>query len=61
MQTFPKLKDEKSTDLQTPTQKIYAKPKLELWGDLRGLTLGGSPGSGESGAPQTHDNRIPGS
>jgi hypothetical protein len=59
MQTTQKLKDEKSTDLQTPIRKIYLKPELELWGDLRGLTLGGSAGTGESGAPGVKKNRTP--
>ncbi len=30
--------------------KLYSKPCLEELGDLRALTLGGSPGSGDSGA-----------
>lgn len=32
-------------------RKSYRKPQLVLWGDLRGLTLGPSPGIGESGNP----------
>ena len=32
-----------------PTRKTYVKPTLNNLGDLRTLTLGGSPGSGESG------------
>ncbi len=32
-----------------PVRKPYHKPKLEILGDLRSLTLGGSYGSGESG------------
>ena len=31
-------------------QKVYHKPYLEKLGDLRTLTLGGSPGTGDSGA-----------
>lgn len=34
-------------------RKPYAPPKLENLGDLRDITLGGSFGSGESGAPRT--------
>ena len=29
-------------------RKPYSKPQLEFLGDLRNLTLGGSPGSGDS-------------
>ena len=32
-------------------KKLYSKPSLERLGDLRTLTLGGSPGVGESGNP----------
>jgi hypothetical protein len=32
------------------TRKIYRKSTLTILGDLRTLTLGGSPGMGESGA-----------
>ena len=31
------------------SRKPYRKPQLEVLGDLRSLTLGGSPGIGESG------------
>ena len=33
------------------SKKHYTKPQLSTYGDLRGLTLGGSPGVGESGMP----------
>lgn len=32
-------------------KKPYRRPQLLLWGDLRDLTLGPSPGIGESGNP----------
>lgn len=32
-------------------RKHYSRPLLNTYGDLRGLTLGGSPGVGESGMP----------
>jgi hypothetical protein len=32
-------------------KKPYSKPQLEELSDLRTLTLGGSPGSGDSGFP----------
>ena len=31
-------------------RKLYRKPQLEVLGDLRSLTLGGSFGTGESGS-----------
>jgi hypothetical protein len=34
---------------QKSKKKIYKKPSLELLGDVRGITLGGTPGLGESG------------
>ena len=33
----------------------YEPPVLIRYGDLRGLTLGGTPGTGDSGAPETFD------
>ena len=56
MQTQPKLIDEKSIAPKTAILKVYEKPKLEILGDVRALTLGGSAGAGESGgkAPMTH-------
>lgn len=30
-------------------RKPYSAPRLELYGDIRSLTLGGSPGTGDSG------------
>lgn len=32
-------------------RRPYAPPRLEALGDLRSLTLGGSPGLGDSGDP----------
>jgi len=34
-------------------KKKYSKPNLEKLGDLRSLTLGPSPGAGDSGSPGT--------
>jgi hypothetical protein len=59
-----------SEDLQTcamnqrKSRKQYLKPILEELGDLRTLTLGGSPGVGESGGaypefPQTSPRNLP--
>jgi len=35
----------------TTPRKPYHKPELEVLGDVRSLTLGGSFGTGESGNP----------
>ena len=32
-------------------RRAYARPRLEVLGDIRDLTLGGSPGVGDSGNP----------
>ena len=34
-----------------PRRRAYAHPRLEVLGDVRDLTLGGSPGIGDSGDP----------
>jgi len=34
-------------------RKFYRKPYLQELGDLRSLTLGGSPGAGDSGSAGT--------
>ena len=40
-----------ASDVTTAAKKPYAKPRLIPYGDLRTLTLGPSPGIGESGNP----------
>jgi hypothetical protein len=40
-------------------RKQYRRPRLEELGDLRTLTLGGSPGGGDSGSAGTR--KFPGS
>jgi hypothetical protein len=37
-------------------KKFYQKPKLEVLGDVRSVTLGGSPGLGESGGTKKKMN-----
>ena len=34
-----------------PSRRAYQRPQLEVLGDIRDLTLGGSPGIGDSGNP----------
>jgi hypothetical protein len=41
--------NEAGTVVRHPGRKAYAKPLLLHLGDVRDLTLGGSPGSGDSG------------
>jgi hypothetical protein len=49
METHPQSMVENNTAPQIGTRKVYEKPKLEILGDVRAFTLGGSAGSGESG------------
>jgi hypothetical protein len=39
------------TDACAQTRKIYRTPHLVCFGDVRSVTLGGSPGGGDSGSP----------
>ncbi len=43
--------DSASAAVPSDGRRPYAQPRLTAYGDLRGLTLGGSPGVGESGMP----------
>jgi hypothetical protein len=46
--------EQPSTNASTKkTRNLYQKPRLEELGDLRTLTLGGSPGFGDSGGGGT--------
>jgi hypothetical protein len=36
--------------LESSTKRPYHPPVLEVLGDIRDLTMGGSPGAGDSGA-----------
>jgi len=36
-------------------KKEYKKPQLKSYGKLKDITLGGSPGSGDSGSETTRD------
>jgi len=53
----------KSTDVAskivttTVDLKVYEKPVLTTFGDVRDVTLGGSPGGGDSGGSGTR--RVP--
>ena len=40
-----------ATTREALPKKPYHRPQLTLWGDLRDITLGPSPGVGESGTP----------
>ena len=34
-------------------RRVYFQPRLEVMGNIRDLTLGGSPGAADSGLPNT--------
>jgi len=38
-------------------KRVYQKPRLICYGDVRDVTLGGSPGGGDSGTPTTRRRR----
>ncbi len=42
-----------TTESNVIERKAYEPPALTLLGDVRDLTLGGSPGTGDSGAAGT--------
>ena len=46
---LPKAKQTFAAGNTSKPRKPYHKPQLEELGDLRALTLGGSPGIGDSG------------
>jgi hypothetical protein len=48
-----KIPEDTPIEVLEETRKAYQKPELIELGDLRALTLGGSPGGGDSGAPGT--------
>ncbi len=41
------------------SKRTYSPPHLVKYGDLRGLTLGGSPGIGDSGSPTSQKPFTP--
>jgi hypothetical protein len=43
----------KNTSKPVQKKKIYTPPKLDILGDVRDITLGGSPGRGDSGSATT--------
>ena len=55
-----KILDSNKIDMgmQSKPRRAYRKPQLEILGDLRSLTLGGSPGIGESGSGNPHKPRT---
>lgn len=48
-----------SSDTQINLRKAYARPELTRLGDIRAVTLAGSRGLDESGAPLTRKNSTP--
>ncbi|MBI3162992.1 MAG: lasso RiPP family leader peptide-containing protein [Chloroflexi bacterium] len=51
MSNIDKLAVEEKSATPDKTHKPYHRPSLEELGDLRTLTLGGSPGPDDSGIP----------
>lgn len=41
-----------------PDKKVYTKPTLVIYGDIRGITLGPSPGALESGGASTYHSHL---
>lgn len=35
---------------EAPPRRPYSPPRLQIFGDVRSLTMGGSPGIGDSGS-----------
>lgn len=46
-----KIQPKTTVEAMVAVREIYEAPTLVLLGDVRDLTLGGSPGSGDSGNP----------
>jgi hypothetical protein len=46
-----RLEKERPTAVSAGTLRVYVSPRLVRYGDVRDVTLGPSPGLGESGAP----------
>ena len=44
-----------SAEAGTASRLPYCTPKLTVFGNLRGITLGGSPGAGDSGQADMED------
>lgn len=53
LQVQPVAGTNQITAVATVTRAKYESPTLVSLGDVRDLTLGGSPGSGDSGSPGT--------
>ncbi len=49
-----KICDDQQKGSGTKPRKPYRKPHLQVLGDLRSLTLGGSPGVNDSGSSSTY-------
>ena len=53
------MKQYKEEEGQEGLRKVYRKPELNVLGDLRSLTLGGSPGILDSGSESSRQPPIP--
>ncbi|MGH1542568.1 MAG: lasso RiPP family leader peptide-containing protein [Arenicella sp.] len=54
------IKEKRHIDQQAERRmndRVYQKPRLICYGDVRDVTLGGSPGGGDSGSPTVERRR----
>jgi hypothetical protein len=58
--TFKTLEPATTMGGMPEPKKPYAPPGLREFGELRTLTLGGSPGAGDSGGPMGPPQKFPG-
>jgi len=57
MDTHQDMSSHAETPVRSEPKKPYVSPVLEQYGDLRDLTMGGSPGRSDSGSANTKKKR----
>lgn len=58
-ETTRTLLQPETAEAPAPSRRAYTRPWLEVLGDIRDLTLGGTPGVGDSGDPVNFDPPQP--
>jgi hypothetical protein len=58
-ETVRTLTQPETAGTPAPSRRAYTRPWLEVLGDIRDLTLGGTPGTGDSGDPVNFDPPQP--
>ncbi len=58
-ETARTLLQPETAGMPAPSRRAYTRPRLEVLGDIRDLTLGGTPGVGDSGDPVNFDPPQP--